>query len=248
MVKPIAFLFILLLTTPSHAKSIVVGGFDIEPFYFSDGTKGIQGACFEVLEKICALEQLTCKFKIMPFRTALENLKEGTIDVMCPLADSTPRRSAYYFSADVFATAYGLYGLEKNIRNIKHYEDLIGKSISVFGPSNTEVSLQKINEFLNHKIKINMVPSVSKAMKNANANQSDLAYSNIDAAGTWIQRNRSALHEVPNLRDYTGYRIAFSKKTVSKEIYEKFQERIKELKQSKEFESQIEKYKVDLAD
>lgn len=243
-----ATLAIIFLTNSSQAKTLVVAGFDYEPYYFSDGTKGIQGACYEITKKLCELESFTCKYKMMPFRKALDALKDGQADITCPLVESTPRSSAYSFSIEIFQTSYSFFASSKVAKEIKKYEDLAGRTVVVFGPSNTELSLQKINEFLGHKIKIVLEGSIVKVLRRTETNQYPLAYANTDVAQTWILRNRSTLEEIPNLRDYTAYRLAFSKKSVSKQTFEKMQEHLNSLKKSKELNTILEKYKLKPAD
>lgn len=248
MIGILATLAILFLTNSSQAKTLVVAGWDYEPYYFSDGSKGIQGACFEIAQKLCEMESFSCKYKIMPFRKALDSLKEGKVDAVCPLAESTPRGSAYLFSSEIFKTSYSFYASEKVASKIKRYEDLIGNAVVVFGPSNTELSLQKINEFLEHKLKIELEGSGAKALKKTEANQYPLAYVNSDIGAAWIIRNRSALKEIPNLRENAGYHFAFSKRSVSIKTFEKMQEHLNALRKSKELNTIIEKYNLKTAD
>jgi ABC-type amino acid transport substrate-binding protein len=238
----------LVLIYAIEAKALNVVGQDYAPFFYNDGSKGIQGGCFDVIQRLCAMESLHCKFKITPFRKSLDLLKTGEADIVCPLVENEPRTSAYRFSQPLFQTSYSFYGNQKITKKLKKYEDLLGLSLGVFGPSNTELSLQRINEFVDHKLKISIEPSVGKSLRKVESGRYDLAYANVDVAKVWIEKNRSKIVDGSALNENVDYRIAFSKKNINEETFKKIEEHLDTLRKSKELENICEKYKLKIAE
>lgn len=240
----IAFLFVLLASFSAHAYVVI--GHDFEPYYFKAGSEGIQGACYEIVQKLCQMEKIHCRFKLAPFRKFLTMLKNGDADIGCPLAESPQRRSVYYFSEKIFATRYAFFGAPEYVNKIKTYDDLKGLSVGVISPSLTEVSLLKAQEYAERKIKIHPEVSIDVSFRKADAKKYPLTYVNRDVANAWIKRNRSRMIEVPGLGEDVGYSLIFSKKSISQQRFEKMQDHLKSLLKSKDLEAICEKYNLTL--
>lgn len=238
----ISFFFALFLSFSSNAYVVV--GHDFEPYYFKAGSVGIQGACYEVVQKLCQMEKIHCKFKIAPFRKYLTMLKNGEADIGCPLAESPQRRSVYYFSEKIFATRYAFFGTPEYAKKVKTYDDLKGLSVGVMSPSLTEVSLLKAQEYAEHKIKIHAEVNANAALRKVEAKKYALTYVNRDVANAWIKKNRSRLIEVQSLGEDVGYSLIFSKKSISEQRFQKMQSHLKSLLKSKDLESICEKYNL----
>ncbi len=241
-------LLLLALLPPQYAQSFVIVGHEFEPFYFTSGSKGIQGACYEIIQQLCKLEERHCKFKIAPLRTAINMVKKGDADMGCPLASSPPRNSAFSFSKSLFKTRYYFYGTPALVDKINRYEDLKGFTIGVLAPSMTEVSLQKIHEFSEKNFKIVSESSALTPLRKVEKKSYQLAYSNRDLSRNWIEKTRSTLIEIPNLGEDTEYAIFFSKKKLSEKQIKSIQQRLDEIKKSGFINSTCEKYKLTPAD
>nr|BFD60328.1 hypothetical protein CKG001_24350 [Bdellovibrio sp. CKG001] len=232
-------------STAFTAPSMTVIGQDYEPFYFRSGTSGVQGACYEIIQRLCQMEQVHCKFKIAPLRTFLAMLKEGKADIGCPLSAS-PQRETVYFMTPVFSTHYSFFGPESYVKKIKGYPDLKGMKVGVFSPSMTEVSLQKIHEFSDKNFTIQPETTVFISLRKLENKAYPLAYANRDVATTWIQRTRSQLLEVPELGESIQYYMAFSKKRFDQTQFSRMQGHLMEMRKNLFLDGIAKKYKVQL--
>ncbi|WP_374029970.1 substrate-binding periplasmic protein [Bdellovibrio bacteriovorus] len=240
-------LFIFCALFPFSVNAYNVVGFDYEPYYFKSGSEGIQGACYEILQKICQMEEASCKFKIVNLREALSRLKSGEADIGCPLGPSPQRESALFYSDKVFKTGYSFFGLPEKVRKIKSYDDLAGMSIGVISPSMTEVSLQRVHEFTDKKFKILPETSVTVTLRKAENKNYSAVYANRDVALAWIEKTKSALVEVPKLGEETYYSIVFSKKSVAMAQVRRINSHLEELRKNNFLQTVCEKYKLTLS-
>ncbi|UXR66122.1 transporter substrate-binding domain-containing protein [Bdellovibrio bacteriovorus] len=249
MSRAISFLFAAFFTGSISfaAPSMTIVGQDYEPFYFKSGTSGVQGACYEIIQRLCQMEQVHCKFKVAPLRQFLAMLKEGKADIGCPISAS-PQRETVFFMSPVFSTRYSFFGAENYVKKIKGYPDLKGMKVGVFSPSMTEVSLQKIHEFSDKGFTIQPETTVFVSLRKLQNKAYPLAYLNRDVAQTWIQRTRSQLLEVPNLGESVSYYMAFSKKRFNQTQFSRLEGHLLEMRKNRFLESIAEKYKVHLFD
>ncbi|WP_415061601.1 substrate-binding periplasmic protein [Bdellovibrio sp.] len=234
-----------ILLFPLHAaQAFVVVGHESEPFYFTDGSKGIQGACYEIIQQLCKLEARHCKFKIAPLRLALSMIKKGEADLGCPLINSPPRNSAFSFSRGLFKTHLYFYGLPNVAHKIQKYEDLKGLSVGVQSPSMIEVSLQRIHEFSDKSFKIMPENTAILALRKVEKKNYQLAYVSGEMARVWLKRTHSPVIEVPQLGEDTEYSIFFSRKTISEKQFNKLQSHLTELSKNRFLDSIAEKYQL----
>ncbi|QDK38552.1 ABC transporter substrate-binding protein [Bdellovibrio sp. NC01] len=224
-------------------------GYEVEPFYFKSGTEGITGAYFEIMTETCKHLQMRCKFRIITnFREVFKLVRDGKVDSSGPYAFIQPREQALYFSPPLFKTGYGFYGLKKNVTPIKSLNDLRGLSIGVLYPSNTSLSLTRINEFVDGKIKFVPETSVPKLLQGAEHNNYPLIYLNTDAARVQIAKRHSPLEQVPKLGETAEYYIVFSKQLVTPERFEKIKKALEELRGSIFFQEVAKKYQLQPSD
>lgn len=239
------FLTPLLLTTALNvsARDLTVVGQDYEPFYYNDGTAGIAGACYEIVQKICDFEKAHCKYKFAPVPRFLEMLKDGEADIGCPLARSVPRESVFHMYT-LFRGKYAFYGLPETVSKIKTYSDLKGLDVGTLAPSMTEISLIRIHAFADKSFNIDPETKFFNTLLKAQKKSNHLAYGNSDAAKRWIEKNRSPLQEIPNLGEPVAYSIAFSKKNITDSQYKKLQDHLIEMHKDGTLEKISKKYKL----
>lgn len=230
---------------PSKVYTYV--GHEIEPFFYKAGSQGVQGAYFDVVNEVCKKRRWQCKFKIAPFRASIDMIQSGKADFGGPMALTEQRKTIFSFSDPIFETGYCFYASPRNYQGHMTYQNLIGKSVGVFGPSATELSLQRVNEVTNQQIKTIQEPDYHSALRKAESNTYNFTYANCDTGKHWIERYRSQLKEVPGLRDTTLYHVVFTKKNSGDQDLRDFNETLKELRKSGFLENVAEKYKIKLA-
>lgn len=230
-----------------NARALVVVGQDYEPYYFHNGTSGVNGACYEIVQKLCTLEKVHCKFKFAPVRRFMAMLKNGEADVGCPLSRSAPRETAFHMHT-LFRGRYAFFGLLEATHKIKNYTDLSGLKIGVLSPAMTEISLQRIHEFTDKTFTIEPEKTIFNSLLKAEKKTYALAYGNRDVALRWIEKTRSKLREVPELGEPVAYSIAFSKKNIDDKRFQKIQQYLSVLHKDGTLEQIARKYRLTLAD
>jgi polar amino acid transport system substrate-binding protein len=203
---------------------------------------GISGAVHEIVQTLCEREKLSCRFTILPFAEAMQNISDGKMEMGGPVAKTAEREKHYYFSTPIFHTGLAFFGLEKNIKNIKTYNDLKGKKIGVTKNSITFETLTEIN--LGLKKKINILPQKDTlvTVKMAELGTYHLAFLNQDYGRYWIKRYRSKIQEVPELKTELDYHIIFSRKSMTDAQFVAIDGQLKKMIEEKVVEKIAQKY------
>ncbi|QLY24909.1 ABC transporter substrate-binding protein [Bdellovibrio sp. KM01] len=238
-------LFSLLLMGASANRDdsrLTFVGYNMPPFYMRPDATGISGAVHEIIQELCEREKLSCRFTILPFAEALKNIGDGKMEMGGPVAKTPEREKLYYFSTPIFHSSLAFFGLEKNVKNIKSYKDLMGKKVGVTKNSIPYDSLSEINEGL--KKKINILPQKDPLVtaKMAELGTYHLAYLNEDYGKYWIKRYRSKIQEVPELKKQVDYYIIFSRKSMTDAQFATINAQIKKMIEEKVIEKIAQKY------
>ncbi|WP_413292753.1 substrate-binding periplasmic protein [Bdellovibrio sp. HCB185ZH] len=238
-------LFSLLLMGASADRDddrLTFVGYNMPPFYMRPDATGISGAVHEIAQSLCEREKLSCRFTILPFTEAMQNISDGKMEMGGPVAKTPEREKHYYFSTPLFHTRLAFFGLEKNVKNIKSLDDLKGKKIGVTKNSITFESLTEINESLKKKVDILPQKDTSVTVKMAELGTYHLAYLNEDYGKYWIQRYRSKLQEVPELKKELDYHIIFSRKSMTEAQFAAIDAQLKKMIEEKVIEKITQKY------
>lgn len=223
-------------------------GHEFEPFFFKSGSQGAQGAMYDLTQEVCKIQKKHCKFKIAPFRGVQSLLAEGKGDIGGPLAFTPQRGILFHYSVPLFSTRYCFFTMPKNYKEDLSFADLKGKTVGVFGPSATELSLLRVREVLNQKLKIEVEPDNHTSMRKAENNTHDFVYVNCETGRFLIEKNRSPLKEITSLGEKTDYHIIFSKKTFTDRDVKAFNDVLVSLRNKGYLQELAEKYKLTLAE
>lgn len=229
-------------------KTLTFVGHEIEPFYFKSGSKGTQGAMYELAQQVCKLQKKHCKFKIAPFRSMQNMVAQGQAQVGGPLAHTPQRESLFNYSIPMYTTRYCFFTMPKNYREQMSFDDLKGKTVGVFGPSATELSLLRVREVLNKQMNVSVEPDNNTTLRKTENNTHDFGYVNCEAARIWIEKHRSQLREITSLGEKTDYYFIFSKKTFSPQDAKEFNDSLLLLKKTGYLKEIADKYKLTLAE
>lgn len=229
-------------------ENLVFVGHELEPFFFRSGSQGTQGAMYELTQELCKLQKKHCKFKIAPFRSSLDMVQTGKADIGGPLAYTPQRGLVYFYSTPIFATRYCFFTSTKNFKENFTFDDLKGRTVGVFGPSSTELSLQRVREVINQKLIISIEPDNHTALRKAENNTHDFSYVNCESGRYWIDKNRSSLKELPTLGEKTEYYIYFSRKNFSEANVKEFNKSLETLRKNGFLKELADKYKLTLAE
>lgn len=244
VLKCFSFFILLLAVVPTAAFTIV--GFDGEPFYFKNGSEGIAGGCYVIMQKFCEKEKLHCKFKIAPLTVMLDMLKSGKADAACPLADTESRRKDIYFSENYFKTRFAYFGVQDTARKVSQVKDLDGLSVGVFTPSRLSESLQKIREESPVTFEIIQESSNYSTLMRAEKISTVLAYVNQEIGQRWIEKTHSPLTQASLAGEELAYNIGFSRKKFSDEKLTRFKKVLEDLKSDDGIQTTISSLKLKL--
>lgn len=239
----------LLLSGKSHARispEFIFVGQDLEPFYFKDGSVGIQGAIYDVMKEVCAKENLICKFKIAPFRQALSMVKKGNAQAGGPFAISVQRETVLYYTAPIFRSNYVFLASADLAKKIKSYDNMAGLTVAAMAPSNTWISLHRVNEITGNKMKLGRETTELNSIRKTENKNYAVAYVPQELAHAYFRHNRSNLREIPMLGEPFDFYLTFSKEAVSKEEFNKINDTIKNLTKSDFIKQIAEKYSLQL--
>ncbi|MCG7495672.1 transporter substrate-binding domain-containing protein [Vibrio sp. Of7-15] len=100
----------------------------------------------ELVRRVCLEMNEECTFSFLPNRRAKQYMEQGTVSGTMPLGWNTERDQWMYFSAPLLTTTYSFYAQEESAFTFNQLSDLEGKTIGVFGPSNTQYTLEKIRD------------------------------------------------------------------------------------------------------
>ncbi|QDK46701.1 hypothetical protein DOM22_16845 [Bdellovibrio sp. ZAP7] len=243
--KLLVALFSLLLMGASAGRDddrLTFVGYNMPPFYMRPDATGISGAVHEIIQALCEREKLSCRFTILTFAEAMQNISDGKMEMGGPVAKTAEREKHYYFSAPLFHTKLAFFGLEKNVKKIKSLSDLKGKKIGVTKNSITFESLTELNEDLKRKVNILPQKDPLVTVKMAELGTYHLAYLNEDYGKYWIKRYRSKLQEVPELKKELDYYIVFSRKSLTDAQFTAIDAQLKKMIEEKVVEKIAQKY------
>ena len=230
------------------SKAWTFVGHEFEPFYFKSGSEGAQGAMYDLAQEACKIQKKHCKFKLAQFRSLQNKLAEGSADIGGPMAFTSQRGILFHFSVPLFSTQYCFFAMPKNYKDNLTFADLKGKTVGVFGPSATELSLQRVKEVLNRQLIIAVEPDNHTSFRKAENNTHDFAYVNCETGRFLIEKTRSQLKEIKSLGEKIDYHIVFSKKTFTERDVKAFNDALMQLRKSGYLQEVAEKYKLTLAE
>lgn len=243
---------LLLTTLFSKEKKLYFNTQEFSPFNYTKDSKA-SGPIVDIIKEVCIQIPIECEFKVLPWRRAQQEVKEGLSDALFVVGKNKERESWLHFSLPIINTEYGFFVLKSDNLVYTDTADIQGYKVGVYGPSNTSNSLKKIsNELIKNNLSpLNMTMSyddvLSFKMLNKQNRDIQAVYSNKDVGNELIKK-----YHLDNIR-YAGkqrslnYFIAFSKATVSKEVVADFNNVLFEMHQNKTLQNILDKYSLKAA-
>jgi len=242
-------IFVLLLHLNTYANKLVLG-FNTDEFapftYYEDGKAA--GPVVDIVNYTCKKLDINCVHEVLPWRRAVQEIKDGKADGLYVVGKNKSRESWLHFSHPIITTQYGFFVLKSNNKVYKSIKDIEGYKVGVFGPSNTNSSLDKINEQLksenNQPLDIRVLDEDLHVFLQLNSQNRGLqaVYSNIDVGFYFIRKYKLENIKYMGKNKELDYYISFSKKTVSEDLVKKFNGVIKNMHQNKELQKILDRY------
>lgn len=219
------------------------------PFSIVEDGK-LSGPFPEVTLAVCAEIGASCQIEVLPTRRAMAKAEQGELDGILSLLKTTEREALFFFSEPVVDTAYGVFALTANPFLYREARDLSGQTIGVYGPSGTQSVLQEtikdlpavqLQIELNNERLLQMLVSGRYGAKG-------LAVMNRDVGFYLMRRDGiEGLKEVGEIGK-AQYFIAFSRKKVTPEKFERFNAGLKRLIERGTLDAILDKYAIGPAD
>ncbi len=204
---------------------------DFSPFSYK--TNGVvSGPVADVIRRVCAEAQIDCKLALLDWKAAQKEVIDGRADGLFVIGWNAPRTEWLYFTDPLLKTEYGFFTHKDSAFDFKSIDDLKGRTVVVYGPSNTLNTLKQLKSQLRGKINIIVLPDSKSVFHKLSRDKTiDAAYSNRDTGRAFIARMG-----LKNLR-YTGghkellYYAGISKK-IEKPVVDKFAHTFRNLQRS----------------
>jgi polar amino acid transport system substrate-binding protein len=252
--KALTLVVICLIVTPivnAAEGKLTFSTFSFPPFSAVQDNKTV-GPFVDIIDAVCQKIRFDCEYQSMPNRRSKQTLKDGTVNGNFPLGWNKDRDGYLWFTIPLMKTEYGFFAKADSTFEYKTLKDLEGMTVSVFGPSNTSHSLQKIREQMKAQglkpIEIDMHPNADgTGLKKVALGRVQLYYVNRD-----VGFHRMKQLNISGVR-YSGkqkelyYFAGFAKAYNDKAVIDKFNDAARKLSNEGVIAKLLEKYHVDPA-
>ncbi|MEH6628414.1 MAG: transporter substrate-binding domain-containing protein [Motiliproteus sp.] len=204
---------------------------DFPPFSYADSAGKISGPFADLARHICKVKQLQCTFDILPWSRAQAYLKGGLAEAIFPFGINKQRQEWVTFSIPVVETAYGFFLRKNKPVTLKNSDELEGKTIGVYGPSNTATVLNEFN-IDQQRFKVMMTPDDQQLFKMLFIDRVDAVFSNRDVGIAMLQRLQKQAYHYSGNYVQIGYYFGFPKHRTSKDVLI-FMQTLAQMKQNK---------------
>ncbi len=193
---------------------------DFAPFSY-EKNGAVAGPAAEIIRRVCADAKLTCKLRLLPWRRAQQEVRDGQAHGMFVIGWNAERAKWLHFSPPLLITEYGFFVRADDPLEFRKNADVRGYTVGVYGPSNTATALQKIKDEIKD-LTIDMTPDDEAAFKKLALGRVGAVYSNKDVGFDLLRKL-----DIKNTR-YAGrqqslkYYIGFSQRTTERAVVEAF--------------------------
>ncbi|WP_233493104.1 ABC transporter substrate-binding protein [Chromobacterium sp. ATCC 53434] len=204
------------------------------------------GPMIDILQATCKSLGITCTIQTMPWRRALLMVEDGQAEGLFALAISPDRIAQFYLSEPLIVSAYSFFGLNNNNFHYHKPEDLIGHTIVVYGPSNTQTVLEHaLKDIKGVSIIIEKDDlTLLRKLAEGRYGQEALAFMNRDIGENLCQSQH--ILEIKPIADYSSvyYSIGLSRKAVSESNANRFFNTVHILNKSGKIAEILKKWKL----
>jgi polar amino acid transport system substrate-binding protein len=232
-------------TGAASAQEVIFDTQDFAPFSYMKGGD-VAGPGVDVIKAVCKEAGLACAFNLLPWARAQSDVKAGKAHALFLIGWNAERETWLSRSPAVVVTEYGFFVPLSDRIVIRDMAQLKDYSVAVYGPSNTQATLEKVKAGV-PGMALDVSPDDESAFRKADSERVRAVFSNRDVGNAMI-----AKIGLKNLR-YAGkqsdlnYYIGFSKEFTPAGAVDKFNAAYKRLYQSGEIQRILKSYKLDPA-
>lgn len=232
------FAFTLLLSIPANAEPLRLVTFDNPPYAFEENGK-VKGSIADVLQEAFQRMNKEISISIVPWKRALQMVRYGEADAVFRAAKNEERIKYMFYPDETTDTAqcvaYVVVGktvaVDSEMRDVQNIRAGIGLGFSygdTFDKKLISASFKKIDKAV----------TVEKGLEKLFADRTDVFFV-AKAVGDYILSQKEFRVDITTLRNNQGEEIvysaaknylAFSRKTMTKEIVEQFSDVLRTMK------------------
>lgn len=208
------------------------------------------GPAVEIIAETCKSLKKKCIFKKLPWSRAQQQTKAGKHEGIFTVGWNSDRNKWLYYTNPLMETEYGFFELKGAKGEIKQYKELSsleGKTVIVYGPSNTSKRLKKLQAKAKSKgIKFNIEQSNqnSVSIKKLVGKRGDLLFSNRDVGFALMnEKEKGQINYIGAAYPPYHYYIGFSKaKAGNDKLFKAFNTAYTKLIESGKAKAILDKY------
>ncbi len=175
-------LFLSVIPCFSFAEKLTFATQDFPPFQTVGDEIG--GPLVDIVQQTCMLINIDCEIKAFPWRRAILFAETGRIHGLFAIGRNPQREVWLDFSVPILRSEYGFF--THRATGIETINDLVNKSVGVYGPSNTSWALQQsLSAIVNPRVEL--FPDDDEIFKMLEYRRLAAAYSNRHVGMSLIQ-------------------------------------------------------------
>lgn len=206
-----------------------------------------KGPAVDIVYKVCGKLGWQCNIKVLPWVRAQEETKAGENEAIFTVGWNEARDKWLYYTYPLMETEYGFFARAEDSKTMyKGVEDLQGKNIIVYGPSNTSKRLEKLKVLAEKEgvsFEIDIDVNNKSTIKRLAGERGDLLFSNRDVGRALAEKEgkESVVSYIGHAFPPYHYYIGFSRnKSGNFELFSKFNLAYKKLVESGEITRLLE--------
>ncbi|MDC7217924.1 MAG: transporter substrate-binding domain-containing protein [Spirochaetales bacterium] len=220
---------------------------DFYPFSYKKDGK-IVGPGAEIIRTACKNINTDCTLCIQPWRRSIAMTQKGLAHAIFMVGWNKERTKWLTFSPAIMKTEYGFFECSGIPFTYIDPKSLIGKTIGVYGPSNTSHQLERLTKEAGGHVSITLTPDALTQFKKLSRFRIDAVYSNREVGQAIIRELKAQNIKYSSSQKKLDYYIAFSKKHAPAKFVKKFNREIERMKKSGELKKILDKYHMQMAD
>ncbi len=214
----------LMTSGSALAEELIFNTQDFAPFSF-EAEESVGGPASAIIRAVCEAEKLDCAFKLLPWKRAQAEVRDGQANGMFVIGRNAEREEWLHFSPAIITTEYGFFVQEGNPIDFKTIEDVRGYTVGVYGPSNTSRSLESIRDQLGD-LTIEMKGDDESGFRKLSLGRVDAVFSNRDVGNDMVARLGLENIRYAGAQRSLNYYIGFSKAFNDADVVARFNARL----------------------
>lgn len=225
-------------------NALVFNSQEFSPFIYTQGGKPA-GPGAEIIATACKNAGIQYQINFYPWTRSVKEAEDGKVNGLLLLAKNKEREGWLDFSVPLIDTEYGFFVLKTdNTKYSSDFKELSGKTIGVYGPSNTATSLETFAKSIS--IKTDMTVDDESAFKKLNAGRYEGVYSNKDVGLALLKQLSLENVKYAGKQKPLVYYIALTKKT-NPALSKKFFDEVSKMKADGTLNKILSKYNIHMA-